>query len=206
MPRNNRRDSCRNCRATHPTPPSIHDDPTDPLPAMAPAQCRTVLWVHRCDKATVQHVKLTRPLPRLLGSEPIPLTAEGTANLDSGNRDSTRRRTILRRRHVNCFNHHANRGLELGLSSWIRQKLFAAFYQALARLLAAENVAHLASMQAAENNIEQRLDELTAHYHRRRQNAITAGVARRNGRIRDSQTVGNEIHLNPAITPRIKVD
>ena len=74
---------------------------------------------------------------------------------------------------MNCFYHHDNRGLELGLSSLIRQHLFAAFYQALAGSLAAENAARLASMQAAENNIEQRLDEFTAQYHRRRQNAIT---------------------------------
>lgn len=59
------------------------------------------------------------------------------------------------------------------LSSWIRQYLFAVFYRALAESLAAENAARLASMQAAENNIDQRLDELTSQYHRRRQNAIT---------------------------------
>jgi len=59
------------------------------------------------------------------------------------------------------------------LSSLIRQYLFAAFYRALAESLAAENAARLASMQAAEKNVEERLDRLTEQYHRRRQNAIT---------------------------------
>jgi len=59
------------------------------------------------------------------------------------------------------------------LSSLIRQHLFTAFYRALAESLAAENAARLASMQAAENNIEERLNELTSQYHRRRQNAVT---------------------------------
>jgi F-type H+-transporting ATPase subunit gamma len=55
----------------------------------------------------------------------------------------------------------------------IRQYLFAVLYRALAESLASENAARLASMQAAEKNIEERSDELTARYHRRRQNAIT---------------------------------
>jgi len=59
------------------------------------------------------------------------------------------------------------------LSSLVRQYLFAAFYRASAESLAAENAARLASMQATENNIEERLDELNSQYHRRRQNAIT---------------------------------
>ena len=59
------------------------------------------------------------------------------------------------------------------LSSLIRQYLFAVLYRALAESLASENAARLASMQAAEKNIEERSDELTARYHRRRQNAIT---------------------------------
>jgi len=58
--------------------------------------------------------------------------------------------------------------------SLVGQYLFAAFYRALAESLAAENAARLASMQAAEKNIDERLDDLTAQYHRQRQNAITA--------------------------------
>jgi F-type H+-transporting ATPase subunit gamma len=59
------------------------------------------------------------------------------------------------------------------VSSLIRQHLFASFSRALAESLSAENAARLAAMQAAEKNIEERSDELTARYHRRRQNAIT---------------------------------
>jgi F-type H+-transporting ATPase subunit gamma len=59
------------------------------------------------------------------------------------------------------------------MTSLIRQYLFASLYRGLAESLAAENAARLASMQAAENNVEERLSELTQRYHRRRQNAIT---------------------------------
>jgi F-type H+-transporting ATPase subunit gamma len=62
------------------------------------------------------------------------------------------------------------------LSSLVRQYLFAAFYRALAESLAAENAARLASMQAAEKNVEERLDRLTEQYHQRRQNAITEEI------------------------------
>ena len=41
------------------------------------------------------------------------------------------------------------------------------------RSLAAENASRLAAMQAAENNIEEKIDELYGRYHRRRQAAIT---------------------------------
>jgi len=59
------------------------------------------------------------------------------------------------------------------MAALIRQYLFAALYRGLAESLAAENAARLASMQAAEKNVEERLDDLTGRYHRRRQNAIT---------------------------------
>ncbi len=59
------------------------------------------------------------------------------------------------------------------LSSLVRQYLFAVLYRAMAESLAAENAARLASMQAAEKNVEERLDALTEQYHRKRQNAIT---------------------------------
>jgi F-type H+-transporting ATPase subunit gamma len=58
-------------------------------------------------------------------------------------------------------------------SAITRQYLFTTFYRALAESLASENAARLAAMQAAEKNVEERLDELTAQYHRRRQNTIT---------------------------------
>jgi F-type H+-transporting ATPase subunit gamma len=56
----------------------------------------------------------------------------------------------------------------------VRHHLFAVLYQALVESLAAENASRLRSMQAAERNIEERLDELRGRYHRARQSAITA--------------------------------
>ena len=55
----------------------------------------------------------------------------------------------------------------------VRQHLFVALYRALAESLASENAARLASMQAAEKNIQDHLTDLTARYHRERQQAIT---------------------------------
>jgi F-type H+-transporting ATPase subunit gamma len=59
------------------------------------------------------------------------------------------------------------------LASLVRQHIFAVLYRAFAESMAAENAARLASMQAAEKNVEERLDMLTAWYHLRRQSAIT---------------------------------
>ncbi len=58
-------------------------------------------------------------------------------------------------------------------SALIRQHLFVALYQALAESLASENASRLASMHAAEKNILEHLADLTARYHRERQQAIT---------------------------------
>ncbi len=51
--------------------------------------------------------------------------------------------------------------------------IFAALTQAMCHSLASENAARLAAMQAAENNIEERLDTLTLSYHQQRQQQIT---------------------------------
>ncbi len=60
------------------------------------------------------------------------------------------------------------------LLSWlIRQHLFVTVYRIGARSLASEHASRLASMQAAERNIAERLDELSAAYRRTRQGAIT---------------------------------
>lgn len=63
--------------------------------------------------------------------------------------------------------------LEVLLGSLTRQYLFASFYRAAAHSLAAENAARLASMQSAQKNIEQRLDELRARHNQLRQIKIT---------------------------------
>jgi F-type H+-transporting ATPase subunit gamma len=58
-------------------------------------------------------------------------------------------------------------------SALIRQYFFGSIYRAVAESLASENASRLSSMQAAERNIEERLDELKAEYHQERQRSIT---------------------------------
>lgn len=53
------------------------------------------------------------------------------------------------------------------------QYLFVSLYRAFAESLASENAARLSSMQAAENNIEDRLKELRLQYNQLRQSTIT---------------------------------
>ena len=55
----------------------------------------------------------------------------------------------------------------------IREYFFVALYRAFAESLASENASRLASMQAAEKNIEERLGELNAQFHHERQRSIT---------------------------------
>ena len=58
-------------------------------------------------------------------------------------------------------------------SALIRQYLFTALYRAFAESLASENASRLASMQAAERNIEGHLSRLTLDYNQGRQQSIT---------------------------------
>ncbi len=58
-------------------------------------------------------------------------------------------------------------------SALIWQYLFISLYRAVAESLASENAARLASMERAEKNIHERLDELSLHYHQCRQLTIT---------------------------------
>jgi F-type H+-transporting ATPase subunit gamma len=60
------------------------------------------------------------------------------------------------------------------LSALLREHIFVSLFRAFAESLASENAARLVSMQAAERNIEERLDELNRLYHLQRQNAITS--------------------------------
>jgi F-type H+-transporting ATPase subunit gamma len=55
----------------------------------------------------------------------------------------------------------------------IHQHLYVSLYRAFAESLASEHASRLASMQGAERNIEERLAELKARYHRQRQMTIT---------------------------------
>jgi F-type H+-transporting ATPase subunit gamma len=73
-----------------------------------------------------------------------------------------------------------SRGLPTFFLEWdtlsdalIREFLFVFLYRAFAESLASENASRLASMQAAENSIEDRMDELNAEYHHLRQSSIT---------------------------------
>ncbi|HKK29589.1 MAG TPA: F0F1 ATP synthase subunit gamma, partial [Alphaproteobacteria bacterium] len=60
------------------------------------------------------------------------------------------------------------------LFSWlVRQHLFISLYRAGAESMASEHASRLAAMQAAERNINDRLDELTAQYRKKRQESIT---------------------------------
>jgi len=58
-------------------------------------------------------------------------------------------------------------------SALIQEYLFVSLYQAFAESLASENASRLASMQGAEKNIRERLDELTMRYYQQRQMSIT---------------------------------
>lgn len=55
----------------------------------------------------------------------------------------------------------------------LRQHLFISIFRACAESSASEQASRLLSMQAAEKNIQERLEELAAQYRQQRQNAIT---------------------------------
>jgi F-type H+-transporting ATPase subunit gamma len=59
------------------------------------------------------------------------------------------------------------------LSALLRQYFIVSLYRACALSLAAENTSRLAAMQAAEKNINERLDQLKVVYQHERQAAIT---------------------------------
>jgi F-type H+-transporting ATPase subunit gamma len=65
-------------------------------------------------------------------------------------------------------------GGDVLFSRLVRQYLFVTLYRAYAESLASENASRLASMQAAEKNIEENLDELNQVYQHQRQTAITS--------------------------------
>ena len=59
-------------------------------------------------------------------------------------------------------------------SALTRQYLFVSLFRACAESLASENASRIASMQAAERNIEDRLHDLQMQYHQLRQSSITS--------------------------------
>jgi F-type H+-transporting ATPase subunit gamma len=58
-------------------------------------------------------------------------------------------------------------------SSLVRQHLFVSLYRAFAESLASENASCLASMQVAERNIEEHLEEIKTQFRHQRQTSIT---------------------------------
>lgn len=60
------------------------------------------------------------------------------------------------------------------LSALLRQFFSVALFRAFAESAASEHASRLQSMQAAERNIEEKLEEQNAEFRRRRQDAITA--------------------------------
>jgi F-type H+-transporting ATPase subunit gamma len=60
------------------------------------------------------------------------------------------------------------------LAALIQQHLYVVLFQTLVESLASEDASRLAAMQNAERNIEERLADLHAAYHHRRQETITA--------------------------------
>ncbi len=56
----------------------------------------------------------------------------------------------------------------------LREHVFASLVKAIIESLAAENASRLATMQAAEKNIKEHLEDLTARYNRQRQSSITS--------------------------------
>lgn len=59
------------------------------------------------------------------------------------------------------------------LGALVRQELFVSLTRLLALSAASEHASRLAAMQAAEHNIDERLEDLRRDYHGRRQTAIT---------------------------------
>ncbi|GAX61518.1 F0F1-type ATP synthase, gamma subunit [Candidatus Scalindua japonica] len=59
-------------------------------------------------------------------------------------------------------------------SALFRQYMFVSIYRAFAESMASENAARLLSMQSAEKNIEERLEQLNALYRNERQSSITS--------------------------------
>lgn len=67
-------------------------------------------------------------------------------------------------------------GREELLSALLREDLFVALYRALAEAKTAEHGARLSAMQAAEQNIEDRIADLRVAYHQLRQAKITEEI------------------------------
>ncbi len=64
--------------------------------------------------------------------------------------------------------------MDILFSSLFHQYIFVALFRAFAESMASENAARFFSMQSAEKNIDERIEQLNALYRSERQNAITS--------------------------------
>lgn len=64
-------------------------------------------------------------------------------------------------------------GWDALLAALVRQYIFITVFQAFAESLASEHASRLVSMQSAEKNIGERIEDLQKRYHQRRQASIT---------------------------------
>jgi F-type H+-transporting ATPase subunit gamma len=72
-----------------------------------------------------------------------------------------------------CLAQH-NMPLEQLSLALIREYLFISIYRSFAESMASENASRLAAMQAAEKNIQERMEDLQSRYNRTRQDSITS--------------------------------
>ncbi len=63
---------------------------------------------------------------------------------------------------------------ELLFTRLLRQYLFVTLFRACAESQASEHTSRLSAMQSAQRNLDERLEEVTMHYRRARQNVITS--------------------------------
>ena len=69
-----------------------------------------------------------------------------------------------------------NKQLPPKTASLILEHIYLTLYRATAQSLASENTSRLASMQAAEQHIDETLESWRSLYHRKRQNAVTREI------------------------------
>lgn len=151
-------------------PPDVRDEQCATVGAIAAHVIDLVVridgWRRRYDAS---EVILVHPAPLVHGRASYDLHAQRLWPVDPAwladlrRRDwPTRMRPAVTTRPSTAFSH------------LLRQRLFAALVDAEASSLAAIEASRLAAMQAAEHNLDDRLDELRSRFHRQRQASITA--------------------------------
>lgn len=149
-------------------PPSVETDLPGSVEAVGPGVEDLVVRID--DWRTSEHVERVM----IFFQHPVRRTQHAPRLFQVIPPDVTRLRGIAERpwptRMLPGFPHQREE-LAAGL---LRQDLFIALYRAIAEARAAEHGARLAAMQAAEQNIEERLATIRNQYHQLRQTEITA--------------------------------